>query len=253
MLAAMRALGFCVSVAHAEYMARKFIEAGIPARAISGETPAAERAATLDDLRARRINAVFAVDVLNEGLDVPDVDTVLLLRPTESATIFLQQLGRGLRRTPTKAVLTVLDFIGYHRKEFSFAQRFRALTGDTRRGLERQVEEGFPFLPSGCQIVLDKQAQTSCSRTSGRRSRTAGSRSWRSFALIRTSRSRCRHSSTTQESSLATSCGAGATPGHSSAATQACATAEGSDLEDKLLKRVRAFAHVDDPERASRI
>ena len=114
---------------------------------------------TLADLRARRINAVFAVDVLNEGLDVPDVDTILMLRPTESATIFLQQLGRGLRRTPTKAVLTVLDFIGYQRKEFSFAQRYRALTGDSRRGLERQVEEGFPFLPSGCQIVLDKQAQ----------------------------------------------------------------------------------------------
>ena len=82
-----------------------------------------------------------------------------MLRPTESATVFLQQLGRGLRRTPTKAVLTVLDFIGYQRKEFSFAQRYRALTGDSRRGLERQVEEGFPFLPSGCQIVLDKQAQ----------------------------------------------------------------------------------------------
>ena len=97
---------------------------------------------------------------LNEGLDMPDVDTILMLRPTESATIFLQQLGRGLRRTPTKAVLTVLDFIGYQRKEFSFAQRYRALTGDSRRGLERQVEEGFPFLPSGCQIVLDKQAQT---------------------------------------------------------------------------------------------
>ena len=156
---AMRALGFCVSVAHAEYMARKFVEAGIPARAISGGTPAHERTATLDDLRARRINAVFAVDVLNEGLDIPDVDTILMLRPTESATIFLQQLGRGLRRTPTKAVLTVLDFIGYHRKEFSFAQRYRALTGDSRRGLERQVEEGFPFLPSGCQIVLDRQAQ----------------------------------------------------------------------------------------------
>ena len=82
-----------------------------------------------------------------------------MLRPTESATVFLQQLGRGLRRTPTKAVLTVLDFIGYQRKEFNFAQRYE-LTGDSRGGVERQVEEGFPFLPSGCQIVLDKQAQT---------------------------------------------------------------------------------------------
>ena len=67
-----------------------------------------------------RVNVLFAVDLFNEGLDLPDVDTVLFLRPTESATIFLQQLGRGLRRTQTKAVLTVLDFVGYHRKEFRF-------------------------------------------------------------------------------------------------------------------------------------
>ncbi len=159
-VSAMRALGFCVSVAHAEYMAQRFSDAGIPARAISGGTPAADRAAILSDLRHRSINAVFAVDVLNEGLDVPDVDTILMLRPTESATIFLQQLGRGLRRTPTKAVLTVLDFIGYQRKEFNFAHRYRALTGDSRRAIERQITEGFPFLPSGCQIVLDKHAQT---------------------------------------------------------------------------------------------
>ena len=115
----MRGLGFCVSVAHAEYMAREFVEAGIPARAVSGETPPLERSQALDDLRARRVNMLFAVDLFNEGLDIPDVDTVLFLRPTESATIFLQQLGRGLRRTRDKAVLTVLDFIGYHRKEFS--------------------------------------------------------------------------------------------------------------------------------------
>ncbi|MCV0384790.1 MAG: DEAD/DEAH box helicase, partial [Erythrobacter sp.] len=125
---AMRAIGFCVSVAHAEYMARRFVEAGIPARALSGATPLKEREQALAALRARTINVVFAVDVLNEGLDVPDVDTILMLRPTESATIFLQQLGRGLRRTPTKAVLTVLDFIGYQRKEFNFAQRYRAMT-----------------------------------------------------------------------------------------------------------------------------
>ena len=69
------------------------------------------------------MNILFAADLFNEGLDIPDVDTVLFLRPTESATVFLQQLGRGLRRTPHKAVLTVLDFIGYHRKEFQFASR----------------------------------------------------------------------------------------------------------------------------------
>ncbi len=156
---AMRALGFCVSVAHAEFMARVFTEAGIPARAVSGETPQAQRDQALDDLRHSRVNALFAADLFNEGLDLPDVDTVLFLRPTESATIFLQQLGRGLRRTRDKAVLTVLDFVGHQNKQFRWDHKLRALTGSTRRGLERDIEKGFPFLPSGCQIVLDKQAQ----------------------------------------------------------------------------------------------
>ena len=134
---AMRALGFCVSVAHAEYMASVFNDAGIPSRAVSGRTSQTDREQALADLRARRVNALFAADLFNEGLDIPDVDTVLFLRPTESATVFLQQLGRGLRRTYDKAVLTVLDFVGYHRKEFRFDQKLRALTGDTRAGVER--------------------------------------------------------------------------------------------------------------------
>ncbi|MBE1603706.1 superfamily II DNA or RNA helicase [Actinopolymorpha pittospori] len=156
---AMRALGFCVSVAHAEYMAEAFTQAGIPARAVSGSTRPSDREAALNDLRERRVNALFAADLFNEGLDLPQVDTVLFLRPTESATVFLQQLGRGLRHASGKPVLTVLDYVGHQRKEFRFDQRYRALTGTTRRGLESQVEQDFPFLPSGCQIVLDEQAR----------------------------------------------------------------------------------------------
>lgn len=155
----MRALGFCVSVNHANYMARVFTNAGMPAVSVTGQSTAHERERALTDLRERRVNALFTADLFNEGLDVPDVDTVLFLRPTESATIFLQQLGRGLRRAHGKAVLTVLDFVGHHRAEFRFDTRYRALTGATRKGLERQVERGFPFLPSGCQILLDEQAQ----------------------------------------------------------------------------------------------
>ncbi|WP_432938304.1 DUF3427 domain-containing protein [Kribbella sp. CA-253562] len=155
----MRALGFCVSVAHAEYMAQVFSEAGIPAKAVSGQSSIADREQALKDLRARRVNALFAADLFNEGLDLPEVDTVLFLRPTESPTIFLQQLGRGLRQASGKPVLTALDFVGNQRKEFRFDRRFRALTGDTRRGLEKQLLQGFPFLPAGCQIILDKVAQ----------------------------------------------------------------------------------------------
>ena len=105
------------------------------------------------------MNVLFAVDLFNEGLDVPDVDTLLLLRPTQSATVFLQQLGRGLRRTPDKPVLTVLDFIGQQRREFRFDLKYRALTGTTRAALERQIERGFAYLPSGCELVLDAVAR----------------------------------------------------------------------------------------------
>jgi superfamily II DNA or RNA helicase/HKD family nuclease len=155
----MRALGFCVSVAHAEYMAGVFTGAQIPALAVSGRTPADERAAALRRLRAGEVNCLFAADLFNEGVDLPEVDTVLFLRPTQSATLFLQQLGRGLRRAPGKAVLTVLDFIGQHRREFRFDVRYRALTGGSRRSLLRDVEHGFPFLPSGSQLVLDRVAR----------------------------------------------------------------------------------------------
>jgi superfamily II DNA or RNA helicase/HKD family nuclease len=153
--AAMRALGFCVSIEHARYMADRFVAAGIPARAVSADTRPPERAAALKALRDREINVLFAVDLFNEGLDIPEVDTVLFLRPTESATVFLQQLGRGLRLTEGKTVLTALDFVGHQRREFRFDQRFRALTGLNRKQLTRQLEQGFPFLPSGSQIVLD--------------------------------------------------------------------------------------------------
>ncbi|MEW1869039.1 DUF3427 domain-containing protein [Streptomyces caelestis] len=155
----MRALGFCVSVAHAHFMAESFRSAGFNAIAVSGETPADQRRQALADLRSGALQVVFSVDLFNEGVDVPDVDTLLLLRPTSSATVFLQQLGRGLRRSGNKAVLTVLDFIGQHRKEFRFENQFRALTNLTRKRLLDHIEHDFPKLPSGCEIVLEEKAK----------------------------------------------------------------------------------------------
>lgn len=156
---AMRALGFCVSVDHARYMARVFNQAGIPAVAVDASTDAETRAAALRDLRDRKVNAVFAVDLFNEGVDVPEIDTVLFLRPTESATVFLQQLGRGLRRTAGKACLTALDFVGQHDRRFRWDVRYRALTGCSRSELARQIEHGFPFLPAGSSLRLDRVAR----------------------------------------------------------------------------------------------
>jgi superfamily II DNA or RNA helicase len=155
---AMRALGFCVSVAHARFMAREFTRRNLPSVAVSAETSNDEREAALRDLRDRRVNVVFCVDLFNEGVDVPHVDTVLSLRPTESALVFLQQLGRGLRRADGKDCLTVLDFIGGANRRFRFDLRFRALLGGHRSDIIRQIEEGFPRLPSGCAIQLDRVA-----------------------------------------------------------------------------------------------
>lgn len=155
----MRALGFCVSIAHAEFMARKFNEAGIASAAVSADTNRDERAAALRGLRERKLNVVFAVDLFNEGVDLPEVDTVLFLRPTESATVFLQQLGRGLRQAEGKDCLTALDFVGRQHDRFRFDLKYRAITGESRSAVERQVREGFPYLPAGCAIQLDHVAQ----------------------------------------------------------------------------------------------
>ncbi len=243
----MRALGFCVSVAHAEYMARVFREAGIAARAVSGASRPEERDAAITALREGEVNALFAADLFNEGLDIPEVDTVLFLRPTQSATIFLQQLGRGLRRAPGKAVLTVFDFIGQQRREFRFDLRYRALTGATRRGLQRQIEQGFPFLPSGSQVVLDRVAQDIVLRnvrTQLRFTRTQLAADVRSHGdlplatylreadreLVDVYRNGGSWTTLRREAGLPTPSG-------------------GPD-EGTLLRRMAAFTHVDDPERA---
>jgi superfamily II DNA or RNA helicase/HKD family nuclease len=155
----MRAIGFCVSIEHAEFMARCFINAGVPARAVTSTTDTAGRLAAVNALKNGELKVLFTVDLFNEGVDLPMVDTILLLRPTQSATIFLQQLGRGLRLADNKPCLVVLDFIGAQHAEFRFDLRYRALTGVSRRALARDVEQDFPTLPAGCHIELDRVAK----------------------------------------------------------------------------------------------
>ena len=155
----MRALGFCAGVGHAHFMARQFTGFGYPAVALDASTPRDDRRAALARLRRGELRAVFAVDLFNEGVDLPEVDTVLMLRPTESATVFLQQLGRGLRWADGKRVLTVLDFVGQVRREYRYDVRYRALLGGTRHQVRRAVEADFPLLPPGCALKLDRIAK----------------------------------------------------------------------------------------------
>lgn len=154
-----RALGFCVSVDHAAFMARVFTEHGVPAVHVHGDSSAEERRAVRQRLEQRQVNVVFTCDLYNEGVDLPFVDTLLLLRPTSSATLFLQQLGRGLRLHGNKSICLVLDFVGLHADGFRFDTTLSALSGLPRGALQKAVEAGFPLLPSGCQIVLDRVSQ----------------------------------------------------------------------------------------------
>ena len=244
----MRALGFCVDVAHAEYMARVFTESGIPARAVSGRTSQHDRAEALRALRKAEVNVLFSADVFNEGLDVPDVDTILLLRPTASATVFLQQLGRGLRRTPSKAVCTVLDFVGHQRREFSWDRKLRALTGLTRKALSDAVEREFPFLPAGCQVVLDRQSQTLV--LDNLKTQVAGR--WRDMVSELAAYGDLDLGTYLNESGLdlADVLRRGTHSWTRLRRDAGLATAPGGPQEQMLLKRARALAHVDDSTRA---
>jgi superfamily II DNA or RNA helicase/HKD family nuclease len=170
-----RALAFCVSIEHAEFMAKALTARGLPALAVHGNMTEADRADAPRRLREQSVNVLCTCDLYNEGVDLPFVDTLLLLRPTASATLFLQQLGRGLRLSPGKPTCLVLDFIGRHRAEFRFDATLSALTGIPRARLTRAVEEGFPLLPSGCAFQLDavarQQVLASLKTHLGRRSR----------------------------------------------------------------------------------
>jgi len=155
----MRALGFCVTVDHAQFMAKRFVEFGYRAEAVWGAMPKKDRANAIRKIRSGELQIVFAVDLFNEGVDIPELDTLLLLRPTQSAIVFQQQLGRGLRQSKGKECLTVLDFVGQAHQKYSWASIFRSITGGSVKQVESMVAEDFPTLPAGCAMTLDRQSK----------------------------------------------------------------------------------------------
>ncbi|MPZ00567.1 MAG: DUF3427 domain-containing protein [Actinophytocola sp.] len=230
----MRAVGWCVSDAHAAYMARVACDAGIPAAGPDGVAA----------LRSGEVRVLFTA---RDDVDVPEVDVVLLLSPTDNPARFLRQLGVGLRRAPGKAALTVLDFIGTQRPEFRFDLRYRALTGTSRRALRRQVEQGFPALPSGSRAVLDDEARRIVLANLGAPSRlsrgqlAAEVRSHGDLPLASYLHEADRELSDVYRNG-----------GTWTSARRAAgfATSSGGPDEELLFRRVAAFAHVDDAERA---
>ncbi|XDD47187.1 DUF3427 domain-containing protein [Leptospira sp. WS39.C2] len=155
----LKAVGFCVSVKHAKFMAESFQKFGIAAETILGDTPSFERTQRIKEFKENKIKILFTVDIFNEGVDIPEINTVLFLRPTESLTIFLQQLGRGLRHAPNKDALTVLDFIGQTHKKYRIDRKFIALLKKNRSQLLEEVQSDFPNLPTGCAIQLERIAR----------------------------------------------------------------------------------------------
>ena len=153
-----KGLGFCVTVDHAQFMSQYFNDHGIPSIFLTGKSSDEERKSAKDRLVRGDIRFIFVVDIYNEGVDIPEVNTVLFLRPTESLTIFLQQLGRGLRLAEGKECLTVLDFIGQANKRYNFEDKFAALLSNTSRGVTREIKDGFVSVPKGCYIQLEKKA-----------------------------------------------------------------------------------------------
>lgn len=153
-----RALGFCATKKHAQYMADEFCRVGLKAACLTSDNDE-ERNTLNKQLAKGDINYLFVVDIFNEGVDIPAVDTVLFLRPTESLTIFLQQLGRGLRLYPGKQQLTVFDFVAQLNQKYDFASRFRSLLTRTDKSVVDQVKNGFTLLPHGCTIHMEEKAQ----------------------------------------------------------------------------------------------
>lgn len=154
----MKALAFCVSKEHALYMTEQLLLKGVKADVLTSDN-SHERQQKQQAIRSGSINVLCVVDIFNEGVDIPEVDTLLFLRPTESLTIFLQQLGRGLRLAEGKECCTVLDFVGNSRPEYDFANKFRALIGKSHRAISEEVKQGFPHAPLGCRIELSKRTQ----------------------------------------------------------------------------------------------
>lgn len=151
-----RTLAFCSSIRHAEFMVNQFIRQGIPCAAVYAGSQLG-RAKALENLDSGALKILFTVDLFNEGIDLPSIDTVMMIRPTESKILFLQQIGRGLRKSEGKSHVVLLDFIGNHH---SFLQKPQALfsIGATYKALAtfaRQVEQKSLVIPAGCYVNYD--------------------------------------------------------------------------------------------------
>ena len=249
-----RALIFCVSLKHAKFMAQQFIAADLPIAFLSGESTEIERRQAPLALAAGEICGIVTVDLFNEGIDIPSVDTILFLRPTQSPIVFQQQLGRGLRLAEGKSSCLVLDFVGRHRADFRFDRLISAITGLTRREVLRGVEGGFASLPSGCHIHLEAQARDRIVNNL----RSVAQQSWarlrtelQAFASFGGRKSVSLGDFLYEQDIDISEVYRDAKPSGWTSLCRAAAvlkTAEGSVEEAELSRALRLIVHVDDPD-----
>ncbi len=153
-----RALCFCVDQEHAKYMAAKFTLCGLKADVLTSEN-GQMRSTLYRRLKNMEINYLFVVDMFNEGVDIPEVDTILFLRPTESLTVFIQQFGRGLRKADGKSHVDIFDYVGNSRSEYNYTDRMRVMLGRTSMSVAEEMARDCPHLPLGCRIMLEPKAK----------------------------------------------------------------------------------------------
>jgi superfamily II DNA or RNA helicase len=248
-----RALIFCVSVNHARFMTEQFTKAGLPVAMLYGDSTDEERRAAPKALASGELCGIVTVDLFNEGVDLPYVDTLLFLRPTQSPLVFQQQLGRGLRLMEGKQSCLVLDFVGRHRAGFRYDKLLSAITGLTRREVLDGVKDGFSTLPSGCHIHLEKQARARILESL----QVVSSQTWRrlsselqAYATVK-GRENVRLSGFLADQSLDISeiyrdaTPSGWTPLRKAAGL--LGSGEADDEEDRLSRSLRLLLHVDDP------
>lgn len=156
-----KGLGFCVSIEHAQYMAREFNNRGYNSVCLTGDDSSEKRVRYINRLENDQdeLEFIFTVDIFNEGVDIPSVNTVLMLRPTNSPIVFIQQLGRGLRKHKNKEFLTVLDFIGNHNKTFLIALALNGSRYYDKESLKVAIATGFANIPGCTHIQMDKISQ----------------------------------------------------------------------------------------------
>ena len=161
----MSGIAFCQNIKHALYMKNEFLRKGYKSELLTSKTNLTERSKILESFRNKEIEILCVVDILNEGIDIPDINLLLFLRPTLSSTVFIQQIGRGLRKAAGKDFVTIIDFIGNHKKDYLITKVFsdeihnKSFLYEKKEKIIEQIKNQFSNIPGASYIELDRICQ----------------------------------------------------------------------------------------------